>query len=862
MAEGAGLSFKSLLKIFNITNPVDTSTTPRNLYSLTRYTASELDKIFPTEVVPSQSPIQDISASNVLMYTRATQENVAKVKYDTEAILKLAPEIRKAKHILVSSILSPNDLQEGTLGFRVEVPELTQPTCDKIAKRLCDYFNNDFKINNKLAKYIGEALFGAGAFPILILPHRNLQSLIKDAKLILSEERLTMLNVDTTELVSTLSNATIYPRKSSKYYKLNDRKTTVDTITKNTFIACESYIDSYNTTIAQKRSSITRDLNVRVPSSISKKSCLVSLEKITESMINDLESGDFIKFTDNPQIIRIGHDVLDKKKKEMKETIEKYLTDTTPYKTEPALSIIDKEEKDPIGHPLYIELSAESCIPVCIPGYKDKHIGYFIICDENGTPVQMSRTLYENWYDSAGATQSITAMYGTNSPLDLLKNIDQGRYNIAKTMSHTVFNQVLDKYLSDHLSDIGFDGAHVSKIDSISTCMFYRLLTKKRTQILFVPDSLITYYCFEYRDDGTGKNKIEDVMWILSLRTTFLVASIMAMANDAIDHKQIQLTLAKQTENVEQLIEQIAYAYIEKHRMRFNVNPNEISRDIAAQALSIVPTNYPGLDNFSISDPETKRSETNKADSDFLDRLTDLVKDYLGVPSSILDKVDNDEEFATAIVSKNLFFGKEILNYQSILSEHNDKIIRNYTLFSSKLKKEILTIVNDNLNIDNVKLDDGSYIDKNQDLLYKKIVDGITTFLPTPSIAVDKAQYAEISEYINSTNGLVDALYPSEILGNVSDDASSALDIIKARIKTDLLRTFMKKLNITSNLDIPKLEDITLSTITEDMQILHNYGIGIKEKKEIILTPPEDSEDTSYDSTGGDTSGDSVDFNF
>ena len=88
----------------------------------------------------------------------------------------LAPEIRDASEIYISSIISPTDLQTQSIQVLLENTDLGPEIEDKISTILTDFFNNDFELAAHMKEWLHDAIFQDGAAPILVIPQINIDT--------------------------------------------------------------------------------------------------------------------------------------------------------------------------------------------------------------------------------------------------------------------------------------------------------------------------------------------------------------------------------------------------------------------------------------------------------------------------------------------------------------------------------------------------------------------------------------------------------------------------------------------------------------------------------------------------------------
>jgi hypothetical protein len=421
-----------------------------------------------------------------------------------------------------------------------------------------------------------------------------------------------------------------------------------------------------------------------------------AVEDTTIQITTKMNDGDTFRITENPEILRFHNNFSVKRKYDLTKKLDRFYgidEQNKVYKHDPIAAISEEvanEGAKTRTFPTIMVLPPESVIPVCIPGDQKTHIGYFIILDQFGHPIISTEPPLDNTVcgDGNGAI-SFDALFGSRNMRTLGASSNASKGVVASK----VFEHILDKFLKAKINDIGLGDMDITQLSDITQVMFRRLMYHKQTVLIFVPETFLTYYAFDYRDDGTGKGKLEDASFILHLRTVYLIAKILAMQKNAINQQTISFDITDKTANPEQLIEQIRNAYISRNATAFNANPTDIVRTISDQSLRFVSKNgLPGIENFSVEDG-TSGGRVEAPDDQLLDTLNTLWTDYLDVPHSAMNMM-GENEYARSIVANHLFFAKKILNYQEILNPHNDKFVRVNTKYAKPLRNSIAKILN------------------------------------------------------------------------------------------------------------------------------------------------------------------------
>ena len=590
---------------------------------------------------------------------------------------------------------------------------------------------------------------------------------------------------------------------------------------------------------------------------------------------------DYVKIVNNPELLRVGRIV--KKKEESKyhnlyenSVLGELLKAHDPeegedlyYQDIPLMDITgfmtDYEVQK--SFPLILDVPTESFIPVVIPGDKTKLLGGFLLCDEYGQFVEASGyVIAGNNPASNRLSIAYNAMYGempTESGIRTASGIaaSMGAYSNSigiypnmcgcnKEHIVKVFNYVLDEMLKKRLEEMGLSDVTLGRYNSIAVCMLHRLLDKKKTRLIFVPEKYVTYMTFDQHFDGTGKSRIEDILYMESLKVSFLTASTLATMKNAVPIKKVKLNMDVKQRNTIQTAMMIRNAIVQREKLTPSTWPATVSSQIQSQNLSI-ETTHPNSEGFSFTVEDSHR-EIPKADTDFLTELDNATIIGLGTMPSALSEM-SEVQFARSLATTNLYFAKSIRQDQVIVEGFGSSHVQRHLSLSSVLILKIAEILKDapavtskdqkkdsNTDIAQYKPDGGQgvttvskaskAIDKETYAKVLKVIDSVRVKLSPPDVTPNEAQYNILTETIKRINEYVDAVYPDDLASFGGDeDVSNSLKLVKSQIKAKMIRDVANTLGFRGLMsDVPEIKDFVVKNRS---QLTYAFGIfkGIQE---------------------------------
>ena len=747
-----------------------------------------------------------------------------------DAIKILTPEIDRSAEIMVSSIMSPTDMQSDTINVICDGTDLGSEIETKVGEELTNFFNDKIELGDMVYRYIRESLYGSGSCAILILPPKNIDhlnnaidnDLLKAGVLKTSKKNPTKITADNT-MLSTVS-------------------------TESAFSSTESLFSFTKENTAQLEKDIEQDLLVSLEAS----NPFVGLkpgEVITKSkeardkilgIFRDTKS--HIVMSSDLSGLRRGKDRLSDTTGALTSEIEKHFLFDQNNPTFLVDTELDESSK---AQPSIIEVPTRAVVPVIIPGSPDKHIGYFILVDQWGNPVMDGEGSNPPGFGPKKLTEAATqAAFGAPNLYRFGSNMtDEQRFDITNTIFGITFRHLME----NKLEEFGLTGTTIGEYDSITACIFRNLLVRKKCVLVFVPEPLMVYFRFQHRPDGTGKSITEGLNTLLALRTVLVMSYIMAATENSVDNKIISVNVDEKQSNIQQYLDMVRNAYIAKKMMRFDINPLTVQQDLIQKSLTILPKGIKGLSDSLDVQTEHRSTGAVMPDDNLLEKLTNWLITALEVPHSALNHT-SENEYSRSVASTNLHFSNNVKGKQKTVIKHTTKFIRLYTKYSPILREKICNILKttektEKANASTEAKNDAPKskidVEVNEDTIKTnlvKIVNAIKITLPSPKIAINQAQYDELSHYLDAVEKVCDSIYNDDMLaGEKTQDLGDTLKMMKASVRSSMIRDYIDNIGFQSTYEIPYPEDINMNNIRDLVQLLSNQRKGIQDWMTFIV---------------------------
>lgn len=813
---------------------------------LNNYSQTELRHLPGFDVPEEQRKAYQSGISQLQSYLRTIAQSSGEWSDEIKAIKILTPEIDRSAEIMVSSIMSPTDIQTDTVNVVCKDTDLGEEVEGKITETVSKFFNETLDLGNKTYKYIKQALYEDGSAAILVLPQSNIKTLNRAAD-------VDWFKGGKGELL----------KKNFKELTAADHITTHDKSVPSVETLCpESSAASCEAIIADKLAQSLESHNIFDSGKMPISEIIAASKPAREEILK--------LFNENKQSIVISRDVtrINERERTLQEKIEQMQAEVDKNfifdKMNPTYLLNDSYDEERKENPAVIEIPPRAVIPITIPGSPEKHIGYFVMLDSWGAPLFGVASDNVKQYGprrlTEAATQSafgVPSMYRFSSAID-----DSQRYELTST----IFGLTLKQLLDNKLEDYGLLGATIEENDAITTCIFRQILMQRKCTLVFVPEPMMVYLRFDHRENGTGKAITENLSTLLALRTVLIMSYIMAATENSVNNKTITVAVDEKQTNIQQYLEMIRNAYVSKKMMRFDVNPLTVQQDLIQKSLTILPKGVKGISDALDVQTEHRQTGAVAPDDGLLEKINEWIVTALQVPHSALNQL-SENEYSRSVASTNLYFSNNVKSKQKVVEKYMTKFIKLYAKYSYAIQSKIADIIvksdksaKDRESSEALPKSDVKVQMNDEKSVHKRVrlaIDNLKIILPSPRIVVDKTQYAEIEQYIQTIEKICETLYHDEMLSGDAQDLQDTMKIMRACIREKMVREYIKKIGFQSIYEMPMPEDIDMDKAMELIKLLSNKRKGVSDwmKQIAAKSSSEDSMDTTGGGGYGDASG-------
>ena len=786
-------------KVKGFISPTDTYSALANKLVSDTDTENTVREIVAGE---SKAPAHQGSHINEAMMKAATSRATA------HNIQQNLPDVELAKQILVTSIISPNDLVSTEIFFNLDDSSDYLGTAGKsMLKSVEDTMKKHFKIEKCLQPYLEASLFDDGSVPVIVLPESSLDHAINSGNII-SKESIGDFISQSTGTVKSLG-ILINPKGDEGNDLYTQLTASIESISLNRPTEYDPKIsDKMNITIIDNYEAL-------------------KLPRLNEKIIHDRLATTYRKNQlgmelYNPERERSKHfgnkdknvgstgDINDRVKSVMSSFTERQ------YQTETVLNLKTKNKVDQetIGHPLVMRVPHESCIPIFPPSDPTNHIGYYVVIDNTGNPVRIP-------VDSDYIENMINANNDNTDMSDFLaQKVNQSQFgtngNTAQKYDemYKAFSKVIEEDLIVRLSGMYGGDLSLGATDEIYKLMFARALAKKHTQLIFVPKTLLTYFAFDYNDYGMGISLLEKSKMIASLRSVLMYANVMAAVKNSITQREVEIQLDPTDPNPDKTIEEYLHAVAKATRSESpfgEFDPLNIVSNLTNSGVSVSVSGHPGF-------PETKavvnHSNVNMGKVDT--ELDEMLKKWhimsMWLTPETVDAATGPD-FATSVHANNILLAKRNQVAQDIYTEKWSDHIRKICYNSKPILDDLKKILEQNRKFVN-KTFAKTYTD---DEIINYFLMNIYVELPRAETAKFEMQLEALDQYTQALDKiLTDAFLSTNILAtDMIGEIGMTVDATREIVKAYYIRRYCKLNNI-----LPELFDMI--TVDNDNKTIVN----------------------------------------
>lgn len=722
---------------------------------------------------------------------------------DAKNLLENLPDLELVIQILVSSIISPNDVMSNEILYGSNDDRLGSMT-GKLVEVIREHFQDEYKLDDELPELIRRALATTGSYPKLVLPENSIDMVI---------------NSNSTVTVESLKPFYTNSGKLNSIGLLGGLEETGDRSNQYDFLRRISTEAHLAPLPPQPQSAsalqLVKDQNTLMFDVTDNLDTLKlpSLEaKIRAHAIDQLygKHGYSIEGYNRGIIDSMGRNRGDQPNDstidEIKKTVETLLP-RRQFLTKNTVAIPTKTEmsRSAIGNPLTMVLPSEAVIPVVKPSDPSDHVGYFIVLDESGNPLRMptdSRFFFN--LEQRFGSQNDMARFLSQKVNKQTQGDDTANSPISFDDAVMVYKEVVENNLNKRLINglIG-PGNRVAENSDIYALMLARAYQHMQTQLVFVPKSLLTYFAYDYNDFGIGRSILEKSKMIGSLRSATLYSNVMTGMKNSITRRVIDITLDPKDPAPEKTVELLLHhaAYATRGETPFgHLDPTDIVSALQNSGIMTKVKGHPGYPEIE-ADVDFRQNGYTKVDTELDEMLKKWHHMMFGLSPETVE-LSMGPDLATSVISHNVFHAKRVKLLQYRTCEMLPHFIKAYTSNSGSLIAKLKVVVEENRD----SLADPTIIDTfGTEGVVKYFIDTITTDLPEPDTAKFEMQLAALEGYKNALEAFLPSFISSDLFDakDMGEQLDGRVENTVNVVKAYFLRRYMRVNNI-----MPELFDL------------------------------------------------------
>lgn len=756
-----------------------------------------------------------ISNAGIMGVVQASLSRVTSTRIENRQILELMPEVDKAARLMIASTFAPNDLSRQELKITFNVPTVEEHQLQAIGKYATEFFEKKLNLKSAAPEWVYQFGYEAGATVFGVIPLSEFGKILDESKV--GQESYTQ------HVVDQLAQESIFG------FSNTERGETIGLES----IALESLVEA----VADRKDS----------EELIRSSCPTYLKPLIAKFIGT----ESLALTDNPKVLQVKDTMKQAGKKKVTNTVRNHFRRKTV--ADPIMSIgigedTDHREKiEEAGNPIILRFPPESVTVIHTPGDPNDHIGYFVLLDRQGNPV-----------DAVVQNEDLSARYAdyTKNNNNLFNQLWQanGLKSGGQNMMHhevmtRIYAQVIASHLKRRVQKVGFEDIELGNSDAVMRCMFSRFLEGKQTRVLFLPHDLVSYMTFKKDRSGNGVSRLEGIKFSLSMKMAVQVARTMASLKAAMDNRRIEATFGdNMMESPEGVIQTIVQEYVKKNAFTFSTDPNQVQNQVINKSLSVKVKGAPGIEEFDIINEPDNRTGSVDFDANIMDGINKDIQHGLRLPASAMNALGEDE-YSRSVVTTNLMFAHEVSIDQDLIKLNINDFIRKYGRYSGEFVRGLLERIpslaktKEFIGTEAAKAVDKKKTEKKknsgtpapvgemddslklpENFTIDDLIDSMTINLPSPQVAPSKAQFESLEAMVSAITNMVNALFPDELMGP-NDSLRSVVALLRAKFISMNVRAYLEQSGM-NGLTLPDtnftmvLKDI--STMTQALQNVHD----------------------------------------
>lgn len=583
---------------------------------------------------------------------------------DAENILATLPDTELTMMVVVSSIVSPNDMRTGELTWAHNYQTISPELSGKMLDHLKGYFEDEYGLKKILPKAIERALFKTGSYPLIVIPESSVDDMINGTSAISTESMKSILD----DRFITKSKGIL-------------GKGTKDT-TNNKTMATSGIESMVMGTRVNPTASSEADAFVSVTDNMDALKIPLLFERQRKMALRNKLAGSGLE-----ALYDVGN--LEVTMKRARAGSNKEMQRVMPS---------NKASRAPVGHPMVITSPSDALIPAHSPSNPEDHLGYYLLLDDMGYP--LSNASDSNYYQQIRDMGNQQPDDATSALLKRSRFLQEGINNTpANDLTLDALSQSYAKMLEMDLLERLRNGLYgeaveIERPDEIYRIMFARACAGQRTQLLYIPVELVTYFAYDYNNLGIGISLLEKSKFLAGVRSMLTYGNLMGQMSNSVPRRNLTITLDDTDMEPEKTVDLILNEYQRVNNGALPLDggkPFDVINGIRNANTSVNVVGNPMFPetNISVDDVSANRQPIDLALDELFTKRHGMA---LGVTPDLIDSTSTIE-FAVQQLNSNLLFTKRIAMQQEVTSDHLSDHVRKYTTNSGTLMAELIRII-------------------------------------------------------------------------------------------------------------------------------------------------------------------------
>lgn len=684
---------------------------------------------------------------------------------DAENAFNAIPELEMVAQVSLSTILTASDeMLKTTLNYRSEAKGIPFELNEKLLKLVRGEIDERYQLPTKLYDMLYEALFKTGSYPIVIVPETELDELFNQGKI--GQESLSTLlaprgflgPIDTDKTQSTGLESFTEMLKTPQ-------GTNPDSLKITNFYG----------------SNITLSDNSDILKLPKLKKALLSARMASSYNVGAESMGENVDGTAG--FLGMASEVSKDNQKRNKSKRDGQIIDKSRYATDQVIALASRPanlKSSSAG--VEIHCTSESVVNVYVPGNVRERIGAFVLLDRNGNTIDMNDPLNFQQYNILSEDANSTNLKQVANNLGMGSDYGAGDDWTAAKLAE-MHSTMLDEKIRSSLENGYFGEAlNFTLPEQVGRVMLSRVLAKKQTQMLFVPDDQLVYYALDYDRFGSGRSLTDKSRVYISAKAALTYATMQASMLNATRNLQYNIKLDPNDRDPENTIDRAKDRVMRSHNNRspYYGNLSDIDSYLQNAGISFSiegNDNYPSLEvAMSDNTPDYK-----VPDRDVVENVDKVLYRGFGIDPDLII-TSSAVEFATQSLSKDLLATKQAVKRQERINPIISKHVRLHIRANGPLIQEMADIV--------VKF----YGERSKRITVKNLEDLIGSFidwlrveLPEPSLTSLATKLDAWDTEERAMNIALDAMFDDDIFDGLEVDVRNLRALMKLRMTKDWL---------------------------------------------------------------------------